>query len=70
MITQSSIRFNAEFKRMINLFLPNDETLRVTLLVLPESSMMSLASALDTMRAANRLANRSLFEWQINTLID
>ncbi len=53
---------------MINLFLPNDETLRVTLLVLPESSMMSLASALDTMRAANRLANRSLFEWQIATL--
>lgn len=30
--------------------------------------MMSLASALDTMRAANRIASRTLFEWQITTL--
>lgn len=30
--------------------------------------MMSLASALDTMRAANRIASRPLFEWQILTL--
>ncbi len=28
---------------------------------------MSLASALDTMRAANRIASRTLFEWQITT---
>jgi len=44
------------------------EKLRVTLLVLPDSSMMSLASALDTMRAANRIANRDLFAWRITTL--
>jgi len=30
--------------------------------------MMSLASTLDTMRAANRIASRNLFEWQIVTL--
>ena len=40
----------------------------MTLLVLPQSSMMSLASSLDTMRAANRIANRNLFEWRIMTL--
>lgn len=52
----------------MNIFAPSDQKLRVTLLVLPESSMMSLASALDTMRAANRLAGRELFEWKIATL--
>ena len=52
----------------MNVFSPSDEVLRVTLLVLPESSMMSLASVLDTMRAANRLAGRELFEWKIATL--
>ena len=30
--------------------------------------MMSLASVLDTMRAANRIANRELFEWTIATI--
>jgi transcriptional regulator GlxA family with amidase domain len=52
----------------MNIFTPNSDKLRVTLLVLPDSSMMSLASALDTMRAANRIANRVLFEWQLATL--
>ena len=52
----------------MDIFSPSDEKLRVTLLVLPESSMMSLASVLDTMRAANRLAGRELFEWKIATL--
>jgi transcriptional regulator GlxA family with amidase domain len=52
----------------MNLFAPTDEKLRITLLVLPDSSMMSLASALDTMRAANRIAGRDLFDWQIATL--
>ena len=44
------------------------QKLQVTLLVLADSSMMSLASALDTMRAANRIADRTLFEWQLATL--
>jgi transcriptional regulator GlxA family with amidase domain len=52
----------------MSIFEPSTEKLRVTLLVLPDSSMMSLASALDTMRAANRIASRTLFEWQLATL--
>jgi len=52
----------------MNIFTPSDEKLRITLLILPDSSMMSLASALDTMRAANRIANRNLFDWQLATL--
>jgi len=54
----------------MTIFRPSQDLLRVTLLVLPDSSMMSLASALDPMRAANRIANRRLFEWQIVTLTD
>jgi transcriptional regulator GlxA family with amidase domain len=52
----------------MSVFAPSEEKLRVTLLVLPESSMMSLASVLDTMRAANRIASRELFEWKLATL--
>ena len=52
----------------MNIFEPSAEQLRVTLLVLPDSSMMSLASALDPMRAANRNANRRLFDWNLATL--
>lgn len=52
----------------MNIFTSSDDKLRVTLLVLPDSSMMSLASALDTMRAANRIASRDLFEWNIATI--
>ena len=53
------------------LFLPAEATadrpLAVTLLLLPDSSMMTLASTLDPMRAANRLARRQLFSWRIVT---
>jgi transcriptional regulator GlxA family with amidase domain len=52
----------------MNIYTPSDDKLRVTLLILPDSSMMSLASALDTMRAANRIASRDLFEWKIATI--
>ena len=52
----------------MNIFEANEQKLQVTLLVLPDSSMMSLASVLDTMRAANRIASRDLFEWKIATL--
>ncbi len=52
----------------MTVFSASEEKLRVTLLVLPESSMMSLASALDPMRAANRISGRVLFEWRIATL--
>ncbi len=52
----------------MSIFIPSSDKLRVTLLVLHESSMMSLASVLDTMRVANRIAGRDLFEWKIATL--
>lgn len=52
----------------MNPFLSSPDKLRVTLLVLPDSSMMTLASALDPMRAANRIADRDLFEWRLATL--
>ena len=52
----------------MKIFKPSDQTLEVTLLLLPDSSMMSLASVLDVMRAANRLARRKLFNWKLVTL--
>ncbi len=52
----------------MTIFTSSDKSLSVTLLVIPESSMMSLASTLDTMRAANRIASRELFDWNIVTL--
>ena len=52
----------------MSVFSPSNEMLEVTLLVIPESSMMSLASVLDVMRAANRLSRRNLFRWQLLTL--
>ena len=38
--------------------------LKVDLLVLPGSSLMTYASAAEPMRAANRLAGRALFHWR------
>lgn len=38
---------------------------KVVIVVLPESSIMSLASVLDPMRAANRVAGKTLFDWKI-----
>src|SRR3546814_65574 len=49
------------------IFAPSDDPLQVTLLLLSDSSMMSLASTLDPMRAANRVARRPLFAWRIVT---
>ncbi|MCP4187012.1 MAG: GlxA family transcriptional regulator [Gammaproteobacteria bacterium] len=54
----------------MSLFSVSEQKLRVCLLVLPETSMMSLASTLDPMRAANRIASRGLFEWQLLTIDD
>ena len=54
----------------MSIFLPSTDKLRVTLLVLPDSSMMSVASVLDSMRAANRIGGRELFNWNIATLND
>jgi len=40
----------------------------VSLLVLPECSMMSVACTIDPMRAANRIARKTVFDWEILTL--
>lgn len=41
----------------------NEAPIRVGLLLLPQFSMMALASASEPLRAANRLKNDSLYEW-------
>ncbi|TPE51712.1 GlxA family transcriptional regulator [Amaricoccus solimangrovi] len=50
------------------LFAPSDEPLAITLLVFPDSSLMTLASTLDPMRAANRVAGRDLYRWETVSL--
>lgn len=44
--------------------LPSHRPLVVDVLVLPGTSLLSFASTIDPMRAANRLAGRSLFAWR------
>jgi transcriptional regulator GlxA family with amidase domain len=43
-------------------------TIQVCILILPESSMMSLSSLIDPLRAANRLARQRLFSWRLVSL--
>jgi transcriptional regulator GlxA family with amidase domain len=43
-------------------------TRRVSILVLPDSSMMTFSSILDPLRAANRLSRLPLFSWRIISL--
>ncbi len=47
------------------IFQPSDRPLEVTLLVLPESSLLSVASTLDPLRAANRVSGRELYRWRV-----
>jgi AraC family transcriptional regulator, glycine betaine-responsive activator len=51
----------------MSFFSPSSEAISVTILLLADSSLMSLASTLDPMRAANRAAEKKLFDWQIAT---
>lgn len=44
------------------------ETITVTILALPETSMMTLSSIIDPLRAANRLSRLRLFSWKIVSL--
>ncbi|WP_093232443.1 GlxA family transcriptional regulator [Sinorhizobium sp. NFACC03] len=39
--------------------------IEVSVVILPESSIMSLASVLDPMRAANRISGRDVFRWRL-----
>lgn len=45
--------------------IPGHPAFRIGLLVLPDSNLLSLASALDPFRAANRRAGRRLYDWQV-----
>ena len=47
---------------------PYDVPRQVTILVMPESSMMCVASVLEPIRAANRVAGKQLYEWEICSL--
>ena len=51
----------------MSIFTSSESTLQVTILVLPESSMLVLASMIDPMRAANRLSESQCFAWKIVT---
>jgi len=48
-----------------SIFQSDRSPLRLTLLVLPASSIMCVASAIDPLRAANRIAGEPLFEWTL-----
>lgn len=51
----------------MNIFLPSDTPLTISLVVLPGSSMMSLACTVDPLRAANRIAGEVIFDWTMHT---
>lgn len=48
--------------------IPEDAPVVVDMLVMPGSSLMTLASAGDPLRAANRVAARKVFEWRYLSL--
>ncbi|MEM7214417.1 MAG: GlxA family transcriptional regulator [Pseudomonadota bacterium] len=52
----------------MSVFSPSDAVCSVTLLVLPESSMMCVASVLEPLRAANRVAGKPLYEWNLTSV--
>lgn len=52
----------------MDVFLPSNAPLSVTVLVLPGSSMMSVACTIDPLRAANRMAHGTIFDWAVHTL--
>ncbi len=49
----------------LSLFIPNDEPLEITFLVLSGTSILCVASAIDPLRAANRIAGEQLYKWTI-----
>jgi len=48
--------------------LQTEDICEVTILVLPESSMMCVASVLEPLRAANRVADKKLYDWTLASL--
>ncbi|WP_119462836.1 GlxA family transcriptional regulator [Rhodospirillaceae bacterium SYSU D60014] len=47
------------------IFSPSDDRLDVDLLVLPDASMLSLASTMEPLRAANRASGRTLYRYRL-----
>lgn len=47
------------------MFRPSADPLDITILLLPDSSLMSLAATLDPLRAANRLLGRQGYRWKV-----
>ncbi len=54
-------------KHANSIFTPDPTPLSVALLLLNETSLLAVAATIDPMRAANRLANRTLFSWTVAT---
>jgi transcriptional regulator GlxA family with amidase domain len=48
----------------VSIFLPDPSPLVVAILVMADTNALSLAAAVDPMRAANRRAGRQLFSWR------
>jgi transcriptional regulator GlxA family with amidase domain len=48
-----------------NLFAPADAPLTIALLILPQSSILEVASALDPLRSANRFLGREAYRWRV-----
>ena len=48
-----------------SIFAPEPSTLRLTFLILPGSSIMCVASAVDPLRAANRVIGGKAFQWSL-----
>ena len=47
-----------------SIFAPEPGTLSAAVLVLADTNALSLAAAVDPMRAANRQSGRALFAWR------
>jgi len=52
----------------MKLFESSTEPLNVSVLILSGSSLMTVASILDTMRASNRIADQNLFNWKLASI--
>ncbi len=57
--------FLMSYSETKSVFEASDASLRVMFLVLSGSSLMSVACAIDPLRAANRIAGRKAFDWQV-----
>lgn len=52
----------------MNVFKQSQNECEVSILILPESSMMCVASVLEPFRAANKVAGKKLYNWQLYSL--